>query len=123
MTIQTTDTTSDLTEAQQMVRDSAREFAEKRLKPTALEFDEKEAIPRALYQEAAVLGFLGVMFPEEFGGLGLDYLAYIVAMEEISRGCASAGVIMSVNNVNVVPRRFRNLVHVMICSHFLGLFM
>ncbi|MBI3514707.1 MAG: acyl-CoA dehydrogenase family protein, partial [Proteobacteria bacterium] len=53
---------TDLSEIQKTVRDSAREFAEKRLKPTALEFDEKEAIPRALYQEAADLGFMGVMF-------------------------------------------------------------
>jgi butyryl-CoA dehydrogenase len=45
------------------------------------------------------LGLMGVATPTEYGGSGLDYLAYVVAMEEISRGCASAGVIMSVNNV------------------------
>lgn len=44
------------------------------------------------------LGLMGVAIPEEYGGTGLDYLAYAVALEEISRGCASAGVIMSVNN-------------------------
>ena len=46
------------------------------------------------------LGLLGIAVPTEEGGTGLDYLAYAIAMEEISRGCASAGVIMSVNNVS-----------------------
>ena len=88
----------DLTEAQEMVRQSARDFAEKRLKPTALKFDEEEAIPRSLYQEAADLGFLGVMFPEEYGGLGLDYVAYAIAMEELARGNAAFQVGVTVHN-------------------------
>jgi alkylation response protein AidB-like acyl-CoA dehydrogenase len=85
-------------EAVQMVRESAREFAEKRLKPTAQEFDEHEAIPRELYKEAADLGFLGVMFPEEYGGLGLDYVAYAIAMEELARGNAAFQVGVTVHN-------------------------
>jgi alkylation response protein AidB-like acyl-CoA dehydrogenase len=94
----TTETLTDTNEAQKMVRDSAREFAEKRLKPTALEYDEKEAIPRALYQEAADLGFMGVMFPEEYGGLGLDYVTYAIAMEELARGNAAFQVGVTVHN-------------------------
>jgi alkylation response protein AidB-like acyl-CoA dehydrogenase len=85
-------------EAVQMVRESAREFAEKRLKPTAQEFDEHEAIPRELYKEAADLGFMGVMFPEEYGGLGLDYVAYAIAMEELARGNAAFQVGVTVHN-------------------------
>ena len=85
-------------EAVQMVRESAREFAEKRLKPTAQEYDEHEAIPRELYKEAADLGFLGVMFPEEYGGLGLDYVAYAIAMEELARGNAAFQVGVTVHN-------------------------
>jgi butyryl-CoA dehydrogenase len=98
MTTETLTPGADLNEAQQMVRESARDFAEKRLKPTALEYDEHEAIPRALYQEAADLGFLGVMFPEEYGGLGLDYLAYAIAMEELARGNAAFQVGVTVHN-------------------------
>lgn len=49
------------------------------------------------------LGLMAMDVPEEFGGAGLDYLAYAIAMEEISRGCASTGVIMSVNNVSLAP--------------------
>ena len=65
----TTDTLTpalEMSEAQKMVRDSARDFAEKRLKPLALKLDEEEAIPRELYLEAAELGFFGVMMPEEW---------------------------------------------------------
>ncbi len=98
MTTETLAPDVDLSEAQKMVRDAAREFADKRLKPTAQEFDEREAIPRALYEEAAELGFLGVMFPEEFGGLGLDYVAYAIAMEELARGNAAFQVGVTVHN-------------------------
>jgi alkylation response protein AidB-like acyl-CoA dehydrogenase len=93
MTTETT-TRSDI----EMVRQSARDFAEKRLKPTALELDEHEAIPRSLYQEAAELGFFGMMFPEEFGGLGLDYSCYVAAMEELARGNAAFQVGVTVHN-------------------------
>jgi alkylation response protein AidB-like acyl-CoA dehydrogenase len=89
---------TDLTDIQKEVRDSARTFAEKRLKPTALEFDEKEAIPRSLYEEAGELGFMGVMFPEEYGGLGLDYVTYAIAMEELARGNAAFQVGVTVHN-------------------------
>jgi len=89
---------NDLTDIQKTVRDSAREFAEKRLKPTAQKFDEEEKIPIELYREAAELGFLGVMFPEEYGGLGLDYVTYAIAMEELARGNAAFQVGVTVHN-------------------------
>jgi alkylation response protein AidB-like acyl-CoA dehydrogenase len=89
---------NDLNDIQKTVRDSAREFAEKRLKPTAQKFDEEEKIPIELYREAAELGFLGVMFPEEYGGLGLDYVTYAIAMEELARGNAAFQVGVTVHN-------------------------
>ncbi len=89
---------SDLTDIQKEVRESARQFSDKRLRPTALEYDEKEAIPRALYEECGELGFMGVMFPEEYGGLGLDYVTYAIAMEELARGNAAFQVGVTVHN-------------------------
>jgi alkylation response protein AidB-like acyl-CoA dehydrogenase len=94
----TTIDASELTEEQEMTRQSARDFAEKRLKPLAQKFDEEEFIPRELYAEAAELGFFGMVLPEEFGGLGLDYVAYALAMEELSRASAAFSVAVTVHN-------------------------
>ncbi len=86
------------TESMQMLRDAARQFAEKRLKPGAQEWDEKEAIPEAVYKEAAELGFFGLSVPEQFGGLGVDAPAYATAMEELARGSAALQVCVTVHN-------------------------
>jgi acyl-CoA dehydrogenase len=86
------------TEAMAMLRDSARQFAEKRLKPGAQEWDEHEAIPPEVYKEGAELGFFGLSVPEEYGGLGVDPLAYAAAMEELARGSASFQVCVTVHN-------------------------
>jgi len=88
----------DLTEEQKMARDSARDFAEKRLKPLAQKFDEEEEIPLELYREAAELGFFGLLLPESYGGLGLDHIAYALVMEEIARACAAFQVCLTVHN-------------------------
>ncbi len=88
----------EFTETMTMLRDSARTFADKRLKPGAQEWDEKEAIPPEIYKEGAELGFFGLSIPEEFGGLGVDPLAYAVAMEELSRGSAAFQVCVTVHN-------------------------
>lgn len=85
-------------ESLKIVRESAREFAEARLKPNARKWDEEEAIPREVYTEAAGLGFLGMMLPEEYGGLNLDYPAYVAAMEELARGNAAFQVGITVHN-------------------------
>jgi alkylation response protein AidB-like acyl-CoA dehydrogenase len=87
-----------LTESMTMLRDAARAFADKRLKPGSQEWDEKEAIPEDVYKEAAELGFFGLSVPEEFGGLGVDPLAYAAAMEELARGSASLQVCVTVHN-------------------------
>lgn len=77
---------------------NCRDFAEEELKPIAAEVDKKHLFPKEQVQKMGELGLMGLCVPETLGGTGLDYLAYVIAMEEISRGCATAGVIMSVNN-------------------------
>ena len=81
-----------------MLQSTCRSFAQKRLAPRAHELDRDHRFPKEEIAELGRLGLMGVFMPEEFGGAGLDALAYAIAMEEISAGCASCGVIMSVNN-------------------------
>ena len=88
----------DLNEHQQMIRDTAREFAEKEMKPVAGKFDEEAIFPEEIVKQLGELGFMGMMVPEEYGGAALDCVSYAIAVEEISRGDASVGVTMSVNN-------------------------
>ncbi|MBU2547448.1 MAG: acyl-CoA dehydrogenase [Proteobacteria bacterium] len=87
-----------LTEEQQMVKDTARRFADEQIKPVAAELDKSHRHPAEIVRQLAELGFLGIAVPEEYGGGGMDYVSYVLAMIEISRACASTGVIMSVNN-------------------------
>lgn len=87
-----------LTEEHQMIRDMAREFAETELRPGVIDRDEKQYFPRELLLRMGELGFLGMMVSEEYGGGGMDTVAYVLAMEEIAKWDASAAVIMSVNN-------------------------
>ena len=88
----------DLTEEQQMVRDTARRFAETEIKPVAAKLDATHEHPAEICKKLAELGFLGIAVPEEYGGGGMDYVSYVLALIEISKACASTGVIMSVNN-------------------------
>ena len=87
-----------LPETHQMLRQTCREFADKELIPVAAQLDREHRFPAAQVARMAEMGLMGIAIPEEEGGAGLDTLAYALAMEEISRGCASTGVIMSVNN-------------------------
>ncbi len=87
-----------LDDIHQMVQETARRFADSELLPIAAEIDKKGEYPAEKVKKLAQLGFLGMAVPERWDGAGLDNLAYAIAMEEISRGCASTGVIMSVNN-------------------------
>ncbi|XP_046738076.1 short-chain specific acyl-CoA dehydrogenase, mitochondrial [Diprion similis] len=89
---------SSLPETHQMLYKTCRDFAEAELKPIAAMTDREHRYPADKIQKMGELGLMGITTPESLGGTGLDYLAYAIAMEEISRGCASAGVIMSVNN-------------------------
>jgi len=88
----------EFTEEHLMVKDMARDFAEKALKPGVIERDEKQFFPQELLQRMSELGFMGMMVDPEYNGGGLDTVSYVLAMEEISKWDASAGVIMSVNN-------------------------
>jgi len=88
----------ELTEEQKLVAKSVREFAESEVRPLAKEHDETGRFPRALFKKAAQLGLTGVPFPENEGGAGFDHVAYTIVIEEISRCCASTGVILSVQN-------------------------
>ncbi len=88
----------ELTEEQKLLQKTVREFAETEVKPLAKELDETGRFPRDTFQKAAELGLTGVAFPETEGGAGFDHIAYSIVIEEISRCCASTGVILSVQN-------------------------
>jgi alkylation response protein AidB-like acyl-CoA dehydrogenase len=87
-----------LTEEQQMVRDMARKFAEAEIRPKAAELDEKHEHPAEIVRQLGELKMLGIAVPEEYGGGGMDNVSYALALIEVSKGCASTGAIMSVNN-------------------------
>ncbi|ETN62356.1 hypothetical protein AND_005947 [Anopheles darlingi] len=89
---------SALPDTHQMLQKTCRDFADNELIPNAAKFDREHLFPAEQIRQMGELGLMAVSVKEEYGGTGLDYLAYAIAMEEISRGCASAGVIMSVNN-------------------------
>ncbi len=88
----------DLSEDQLAVREMVRDFAEREIRPIAAAIDETHEFPAATVKQMAELGLLGMFVPEEWGGAGLDYVSYVIAIEELSRVCASHGVIASVNN-------------------------
>jgi alkylation response protein AidB-like acyl-CoA dehydrogenase len=86
----------ELTEEQNLIRDMVRDFAETEVAPTAKIRDEEERFDRALmFDRLSELGLTGIVFPEEYGGAGADYISYAIAVEELSRICASTGVTLS----------------------------
>jgi butyryl-CoA dehydrogenase len=88
----------ELTEEQQLLQKSVREFAEAEVRPRAKELDESGHFPRDLFTKAAELGLTGIAVDEHDGGAGFDHIAYTIVIEEVSRCCASTGVILSVQN-------------------------
>jgi butyryl-CoA dehydrogenase len=88
----------ELTEEQTLLRDSVRAFAREQILPHAAEIDRKAEFPHDQFRAMADMGLMGVAVPEEWGGAGMDHVAYALAIEEISAACASCGVITSVNN-------------------------
>jgi butyryl-CoA dehydrogenase len=88
----------ELTEEQQLLQKSVREFAAAEVKPMARENDETGKFPRGIFDSAAELGLTGVAMPEEYGGAGMDHISYAIVIEEVSRWCASTGAILSVQN-------------------------
>ncbi|HXN30879.1 MAG TPA: acyl-CoA dehydrogenase family protein, partial [Polyangiaceae bacterium] len=87
----------ELTEEQRMLRETARDFAQREVAPKAAELDKTGRWPSEIVAKMADIGLLGVAIPQEYGGAGMDTLSYALAMEEVSAACASCGVIMSVN--------------------------
>jgi butyryl-CoA dehydrogenase len=88
----------ELNEQQKMIRNMVREFAEKEVAPLAAELDKKGEYPTKTLEKMAKLGLLGIIIPQQYGGAGLDTISYVTVVEEISRKCASTGVITSVHN-------------------------
>ena len=88
----------ELNEQQKMIQKMVREFAEKEIAPIAAELDKKEEYPTKTLEKMAKLGLLGIIIPTEYGGAGLDTISYATVIEEISRKCASTGVITSVHS-------------------------
>lgn len=84
-----------LTEEHEMIRKMVRDFALNEVAPTAAERDEEERFDRGIFDKMAELGLMGIPWPEQYGGIGSDYLAYCIAVEELSRVCASTGVTLS----------------------------
>jgi alkylation response protein AidB-like acyl-CoA dehydrogenase len=98
----------ELTDEQRMIRDMAREFAEGEIAPIAAQIDESGEFPYDTVKKMGELGLMGLTASTEYGGVGADTVSYVLAVSEISRICASHGVIMSVNNslVNYGIQRF-----------------
>jgi butyryl-CoA dehydrogenase len=90
-----------LNDTQQMVRDTAREFARNRLRPGSREWETAGAVPAEVLGELASLGFLGMTVPEDYGGAGLDYVSYALALMEVAAGDGALSTLMSVNNAPV----------------------
>ncbi|MFN3310000.1 MAG: acyl-CoA dehydrogenase [Anaerolineales bacterium] len=86
------------TEEHVMIRQTAREFAQNEIAPVAAKFDESGEFPSETIRKMGELGFMGIEVPEEYGGAGMDSLAYVLALEEICKADAAHGTIMSVNN-------------------------
>lgn len=84
-----------LNEDQEMIRKMTRNFAEKELLPIASEIDKTEKYPEEILKKMGELGYFGIYFPVEYGGQGLDFLSYILVMEELARCCASSATIVS----------------------------
>jgi len=87
-----------LTDEHEMIRQAARDFAQNEIAPIAAEFDESGEFPVETIKKMGEMGLMGIEVPEEYGGAGMDTLAYVLALEEICKADAAHGTIMSVNN-------------------------
>ncbi|MBI5216312.1 MAG: acyl-CoA dehydrogenase [Ignavibacteriae bacterium] len=88
----------EFTESMKMVRDLAREYAEKEIKPVVMKYDESQDFPFDIMKKLGEMGFLGVIFPEEYGGAGFGYLEYVTVIEEISKVDPSVGLGVAAHN-------------------------
>src|SRR5262245_41483261 len=88
----------ELSDEQKLVRRTAREFAEGEIAPVSARYDEAEEFPAELFPKLGELGFMGAIFPAEYGGAGLDYVSYALVVEELSRVDGSVGITMWAHN-------------------------
>jgi alkylation response protein AidB-like acyl-CoA dehydrogenase len=96
-----------LTDEQKMIRDMVGKFSREEIGPQARENQEKEIFPEDIVKKAGELGLMGVAYPPEYGGAGMDFVSYMLAIEQISRYCASTGVIVSAHSSLCVDPIFR----------------
>jgi alkylation response protein AidB-like acyl-CoA dehydrogenase len=87
-----------LTDEQQQLRHTVREFAEAEIRPHVMEWDEASKFPSEIVSKLAEMGFLGVIFPEKYGGAGMGYIEYAIVIEELSRVDGSVGIIVAAHN-------------------------
>jgi butyryl-CoA dehydrogenase len=87
-----------LSEEHISLKNNLKDFVDGEILPQAAKIDKTSVYPAGIVRKMGELGLMGICIPEKYGGAGLDYLSYAIAMEEISRGCASCGVIMSAHN-------------------------
>lgn len=88
----------ELTDSMKMVREMARNFAEKEIKPVVMKYDESQEFPFEIIRKLGELGFMGVIFPEQYGGAGFGYLEYVTVIEEISKIDPSIGLSVAAHN-------------------------
>lgn len=89
---------TEVAEDLQLIRESARNFAEKHIRPHVMEWDESQHFPVDLFRKLGEQGFMGVVVPEEYGGSGLGYQAYITVIEEVTKVCSSIGLSLAAHN-------------------------
>jgi alkylation response protein AidB-like acyl-CoA dehydrogenase len=87
-----------LTDEQRAIQETAREFARREVDPIVEEIDETQKFPREVMRKAGELGFLGILFPEEYGGVGLGYIEYVIVITELSRVDPSVGISVAAHN-------------------------
>lgn len=96
-----------LTEEQLMLKDMVSKFAKEKIAPVAAENERNHRFPAEIIEEAGELGLMGIAYPTEYGGAGMDYISYSLAVEEISRWCASTGVVISAHSSLVCDPIYR----------------
>ena len=87
-----------LTEQHNILRKTVREFAEKEIRPIARQYDDTQEFPWDTVKKMAAMGLMGIIFPPEYGGAGMDYISYAIGVEEISRICGAHGITMAAHN-------------------------
>ncbi|MFB1003772.1 MAG: acyl-CoA dehydrogenase family protein, partial [Bacteroidia bacterium] len=85
-------------ETQDMIRQSAKDFAEKYIRPHVMEWDESQHFPIELFKQMGQQGFMGIIVPEEYGGSGLGYFEYAAVVDEIAQVCGSIGLSTAAHN-------------------------